>query len=177
MHRGVPPPRAQRSPAPGPIPLAAVVVDGDGLVSHWSAGARRLFGPAREDAVGRPALDLLPVAGALAPEGEYAAYDGGPGFDARLSLAAGRARLFTPGRERIDVIWWACPMAGPGPARLLVLAADAARFGETDAYGPTGDGEVPGRGDGGREDRPVRGAAVERTAGSTELLADSTVRR
>ena len=27
----------------GRVPLAVVVVDGDGLVSHWSTGARRLF--------------------------------------------------------------------------------------------------------------------------------------
>ena len=34
-------------------------------MSHWSSGARRLFGPGKEDAVGRPAADLLPVSGAL----------------------------------------------------------------------------------------------------------------
>jgi PAS domain S-box-containing protein len=38
-----------------------VVVDGEGLVSHWSTGARRLFGLAKEEALGRPAIDLLPV--------------------------------------------------------------------------------------------------------------------
>ncbi|GGZ32815.1 hypothetical protein GCM10010387_28620 [Streptomyces inusitatus] len=143
MHRGVPPRRPQRYPVPGRIPLAVVVVDGDGLVSHWSTGARRLFGPAREEAVGRPALDLLPVCGALAADGEYAAYDGGPGLDAPLTgrtpyATAGRARLSGPGRERVDVLWWAYPMVGPGPERLIVLAADAARFTGT---GPSGDGD------------------------------------
>ncbi|MFF5156915.1 PAS domain-containing protein, partial [Streptomyces sp. NPDC000348] len=56
----------------GRIPLAVVVVDRDGLVSHWSRGARRLFSLAKEDALGRPAVDLLPVTGALPeePEGE-----------------------------------------------------------------------------------------------------------
>ncbi|MCL2733364.1 MAG: PAS domain-containing protein, partial [Actinomycetia bacterium] len=49
----------------GRIPLAVIVVDTGGLVSHWSTGARRLFGPSREEAVGRPAVDLLPVVGAL----------------------------------------------------------------------------------------------------------------
>lgn len=122
----------------GRIPLAVVVVDRDGLVSHWSTGARRLFGVPKEDAVGRPAVDLLPVSGALpeedrtAPYGAYAAYDGlGPdlesSLDGRLSYpAAGRARLTVPEQERADVLWWAYPLVGPGRERLLVLAADAA---------------------------------------------------
>ncbi|WP_327433265.1 ATP-binding SpoIIE family protein phosphatase [Streptomyces sp. NBC_01236] len=124
--------------AVGRIPLAVVTVDRDGLVSHWSTGARRLFGAPKEDAVGRPAVDLLPVSGALpedddtAPYGAYAAYDGlGPdlesSLDGRLSYpAAGRARLTVAGHDRIDVLWWAYPLVGPGRERLLVLAADAA---------------------------------------------------
>ncbi|MEU5701378.1 ATP-binding SpoIIE family protein phosphatase [Streptomyces aurantiacus] len=124
-------------PVAGRIPLAVVVVDRAGLVSHWSRGARRLFGTAREAAVGRPAVDLLPVSGALPEDdesahyGAYAAYDGlGPdlesSLDGRLSYpAAGRARLTARGNDRIDVLWWAYPLVGPGPERLLVLAADA----------------------------------------------------
>ncbi|WP_369250226.1 SpoIIE family protein phosphatase [Streptomyces sp. R41] len=123
--------------AVGRIPLAVVVVDRDGLVSHWSTGARRLFGAPKEGAVGRPAVDLLPVSGALpedddtAPFGAYAAYDGlGPdlesSLDGRISYpAAGRARLTVTGSDRVDVLWWAYPLVGPGRERLLVLAADA----------------------------------------------------
>ncbi|POX50824.1 PAS sensor protein [Streptomyces sp. Ru71] len=129
----------------GRIPLAVVVVDRDGLVSHWSTGARRLFGTAREDAVGRAAVDLLPVSGALPedPEdgptldayGPYEAYDGlGPDLEASLGgrtayPAAGRARVAHPGgTDRLDILWWAYPLVGPDSARLLVLAADAARL-------------------------------------------------
>ncbi|MET8028295.1 ATP-binding SpoIIE family protein phosphatase [Streptomyces avermitilis] len=125
----------EQAAAPGRISLAVVVVDRAGLVSHWSRGARRLFGTPREDALGRPAVDLLPVSGALpddeiAPYGAYAAYEGvGPdlesSLDGRLPYpAAGRARLRVPERDRIDVLWWAYPLVGPGPERLLVLAAD-----------------------------------------------------
>jgi hypothetical protein len=41
---------------------------------------------------------------------------------------AGRARLFEDAEQRraLDVLWWAYPLVGPGPERLLVLAADAA---------------------------------------------------
>lgn len=123
--------------ATGRIPLAVVVVDRDGLVSHWSRGARRLFGASKEEAIGHPAVDLLPVSGALpdeeepTPYGVYAAYDGlGPdlesSLDGRLSYpAAGRARLTVAEPDRLDVLWWAYPLVGPGRERLLVLAADA----------------------------------------------------
>ncbi|MFD5492159.1 SpoIIE family protein phosphatase [Streptomyces sp. NPDC127091] len=136
----------------GRIPLAVVVVDRDGLVSHWGAGARRLFGLAKDDALGRSAADLLPVSGALPDGGEgeggpgarpgspgsygsYAASDGaGPGLESSLDQglsypAAGRARLAAtadvPRSGRVDVLWWAYPLIGPGRERLLVLAADA----------------------------------------------------
>ncbi|GAA1359874.1 ATP-binding SpoIIE family protein phosphatase [Streptomyces beijiangensis] len=133
MERGTP----QYAEA-GRIPLAVVVVDGQGLVSHWSTGARRLFGRPREEAVGLPALDLMPVSGALSEDGSYDGYDPvygelGPGLDATLNgltsyPAAGRARLSEPGRAQIDVLWWAYPLVGPGPERLLVLAADASQL-------------------------------------------------
>ncbi|WNZ07591.1 SpoIIE family protein phosphatase [Streptomyces sp. 11x1] len=123
--------------AVGRIPLAVVVVDRAGLVSHWSSGARRLFGTTKDEAVGHPALDLLPVSGALPDEDDIllrvadGAYDV-LGHDLETSLdgqlsypAAGRARLTVPGRGRIDVLWWAYPLVGPGRERLLVLAADA----------------------------------------------------
>ncbi|WP_234537513.1 ATP-binding SpoIIE family protein phosphatase [Streptomyces shenzhenensis] len=123
----------------GRVPLAVVVVDRESRVSHWSTGARRLFGAAKEDAIGRSVLDLLPVSGALpddeiTPYGAYAAYDGlGPdlesSLDGRLNFpAAGRARLTVPDRDRVDVLWWAYPLVGPGNERLLVLAADAERL-------------------------------------------------
>lgn len=124
-----------RDAAAGRVPLAVVVVDADGLVSHWSAGARRLFGVSREEAVGCPAGELLPVTGALRqrgdplPDSAYAEF--GPELDSSLSgtvayPAAGRARVDEPDRGRLDVLWWAYPLVGPGPERLLVLAADAA---------------------------------------------------
>ncbi|ALC19622.1 SpoIIE family protein phosphatase [Streptomyces pristinaespiralis] len=151
MDSGVPSVPRQRYPVAGRIPLAVIVVDGDGLVSHWSTGARRLFGPARAEAVGRPAVELLPISGALTGQecdhdGEYggdgigpcpgcSAYSGlGQGLDARLGglttyPTAGRARVSELGQDRVDVLWWAYPMVGPGEERLLFLAADAGRLG------------------------------------------------
>ncbi|MHC5907314.1 SpoIIE family protein phosphatase [Streptomyces sp. S6] len=124
-------------PGPGRVPLAVVVVDRGGLVSHWSTGARKLFGVPKDEAIGQPALDLLPVAGALpdpgdtpepAPYDVLAAYDGhGTPLGTELGYpSAGRARISVPGQGRADVLWWAYPLVGPGAQRLLVLAADAA---------------------------------------------------
>ncbi|MFE1753382.1 SpoIIE family protein phosphatase [Streptomyces anandii] len=153
--------------AAGRVPLAVVVVDRDGLVSHWSTGARRLFGTGKQEAIGRPAVDLLPVSGALpddgddeAPYGSWGGDDGlGPGLesslDGRLSYpAAGRARLTVPGQDRLDVLWWAYPLVGPGRERLLVLAADADALRRAD------------------HDDPVQTAAFERIAPAFALHTD-----
>lgn len=143
--------------ASGRIPLAVVVVDREGMVSHWSSGARRLFGATKEEALGRPAVDLLPVSGALPEEddpslyGAYGAYDG-LGHDLETSLdgrlyypAAGRARLTVPERDRVDVLWWAYPLIGPGPERLLVLGADVGRLRQEDGEDDPGfDRVAPG---------------------------------
>lgn len=148
--------------AAGRIPLAVVVVDREGLVSHWSRGARRLFGASKEEALGRPAVDLLPVSGAFpdaaddhdttTPYGPYGVHDGlGPGLESSLDgrfayRAAGRARLSVPGRDgdRIDVLWWAYPLVGPGHERLVVLAADTDVLRQEDAVAVDVERVAPG---------------------------------
>ncbi|KIF77643.1 PAS/PAC sensor protein [Streptomyces sp. 150FB] len=136
MDSGIPPDPPRHLAAAGRIPLAVVVVDGDGLVARWSTGARRLFGHSREEAVGQPASDLMPVAGGLAT-GEQGVAHGthdpddelGPGLHAHSGYpTSGRARVSEAGRAPLDVLWWAYPLVGPGPGRHLVLAADAARL-------------------------------------------------
>ncbi|WP_425608551.1 PAS domain-containing protein [Streptomyces albipurpureus] len=188
MDKGVPSKGPQRYAVASRIPLAVVMVDGDGLVSHWSTGARRLFGRAPEDAVGRPAGDLLPVTGALADQGEYEAYGSskrlepglGTSLRGRTSTAiAGRARLSDLGREQLDVLWWAYPLVGPGAERLLVLAADARASGAAatlDAGVPPGEPERQGgigMGEGGGRGGAVdaSGGALGASAGGMERIA------
>ncbi|MEU6820232.1 SpoIIE family protein phosphatase [Streptomyces atriruber] len=176
MEQGTPGEPVTQSAASGRIPLAVVVVDGTGLVSHWSVGARRLFGCDKDEAVGRPVGDLLPVHGAIPEDREaYGAFDGlGPdletSLDRRISYpAAGRARLTGPvggqggGEGRLDVLWWAYPLVGPGPERLLVLAADAARLAAA---------EEPADGDARRGERGERDVQVERIAPGFALHTD-----
>lgn len=144
MEPEVPPQRtpSSRDAMTGRVPLAVAVVDTNGLVSHWSSGARRLFGVTRQQAVGCPAGELLPVTGVLDREEEETRPGAGPVPDCGLGAeldgppggslpypTAGRARIDEPGRGRIDVLWWAYPLVGPGSERLLVLAADAGRLG------------------------------------------------
>ncbi|MCC8451643.1 ATP-binding SpoIIE family protein phosphatase [Streptomyces rochei] len=174
--RDVPPGRGTGSgavrggPVTGRVPLAVVVVDREGSVSHWSRGARRLFALPKEEAIGRPAPDLLPVSGVL-PEtgdigdhGSWTPHDGlGPDLESslggRLSYpAAGRARLTVAGDDRVDVLWWAYPLVGPGPERLLFLAADAEALGRDHA--------------GGDPDEEAGAATVERIAPGFALHTD-----
>ncbi|MGW7576233.1 hypothetical protein [Streptomyces sp. NPDC054765] len=89
---------APRAPVPGRIPLAVVVVGADGRISHWSSGAQHLFGSTREEAVGAPAVDLMPVTGALGDKEWGARTNGsrksnacevGNGFDDGLPVSSG----------------------------------------------------------------------------------------
>ncbi len=136
--------------AAGRVPLAVILVDRAGLVSHWSRGARRLFGVTKEEAIGQTAVDLLPVSGALpddedtGSQGVFAHYDGlgpdlsPPSTDAcptppraapaspcpsERSERGSPARRLGEGPRGRPVV--GLPLVGPGQERLLVLAADA----------------------------------------------------
>ncbi|WP_310725841.1 PAS domain-containing protein [Streptomyces sp. N2A] len=168
-----------RHALPERIPLAVVVVAADGRISHWSSGAHRLFGPGRAEAVGTPALDLMPVTGALGDTGaEGCDGHGGPHASSggRTSYpTAGRARVTTGGAGPVDLLWWAYPLAAPGPGPTLVLAADTALLPDGPG-GPGAGGErwMPGfaRHTGtDPTDADLRGAA-ELVRRSTELLPD-----
>ncbi|MDT0345985.1 PAS domain-containing protein [Streptomyces sp. DSM 44938] len=146
----------ERPPGWARIPLAVIVVDVAGRVSHWSDGARRLFGVGPKDAVGRPAAELLPLSTVLDPDagdpvGEPAPPDPLPRarsiprtesiLPAELLLGAGTTSGTGPARPAAgrfwtrrpdrdgtagDVLWWVYPLRGPGAARVLVLAGDGA---------------------------------------------------
>lgn len=47
-----------------------VAIDLDGVITHWSAGAQRLYGWSADEAIGRPVLDLL-----IAPAERTIAHD------------------------------------------------------------------------------------------------------
>ncbi|MGW8377620.1 SpoIIE family protein phosphatase [Streptomyces sp. ODS28] len=156
---------------PGRLPLAVVVVDDEGAVSHWSSGARRLFGHTREEAVGMPAADLMPVSGALeelgGPGTPVTGVGEGADWDASLGgrtsfPTAGWARSGSADGRHGDLVWWAYPLIGPGIGRLLVLAADASRIHIDPAEAAAEDGRA--------EDEAVEdGAAAD---GSADTLSE-----
>ncbi|WP_030900460.1 PAS domain-containing protein [Streptomyces sp. NRRL F-5126] len=126
MDSGFPPALPHRIAAAGRIPLGVAVVDRHGIVSHWSAGARQLFGHSAPEAVGRLGGDLMPVSGGLAAAEPSRAHDaaahGAGGTRAPAHPAAGRATVHAPDGARTDILWWTYPL---GAARgHLVLAAD-----------------------------------------------------
>lgn len=110
-------PEFPASAVTGRIPLAVVVVDVQGAVSHWSTGAARLFGHTREQALGGSAAELMPVTGAFGDIGWDAGMRGAGSY-----ATTGRARSAGADGPEGDVLWWAYPLVGPGPERLLVLA-------------------------------------------------------
>jgi hypothetical protein len=112
--------------------LAAVTVSGLGVIAHWSPAAGRLFGLTRQEAIGRPAAAVLPVSGVIDTVGDgeaagaaYAQFTDLPGTGQPTS---GRFWGAGAGDGPHDVLWWACPLVGPGLLRLLVLATDGTRL-------------------------------------------------
>ena len=124
MDRGVPPQRARTAARRRgrPDPAGRGRRRRDGLVSHWCTGARRLFGASKEDAVGRPAVDLLPGLRRAARRGRGRALRG---VRARTT---GSAPTWSP-RSTGALSY---PAAGARPARRA-----AARTGSTCCGGPT----------------------------------------
>lgn len=150
-------PPVPRDAVPARIPLAVVVVGADGRIAHWSSGAHRLFGPTAGEAVGAPAVDLMPVTGALGDKGWDGRTDGpgadsgyddlnGPGGETTWAdgacPTAGRARMAAVGTGPVDLLWWAYPLVDPGAGRILVLAVAADRL---PGEGATGNGAGPER--------------------------------
>src|SRR5262245_32770337 len=52
------------------LPQAVAILDGEGRVRFWSAGAAALFGYTREEMIGRDAVCLLPASRATSGEAQ-----------------------------------------------------------------------------------------------------------
>ncbi|WP_052850597.1 ATP-binding SpoIIE family protein phosphatase [Streptomyces avicenniae] len=147
-------PRAGDTPGDG-IPVAVVVLDGAAVIAHWNTGAAGLFDVPRAAAVGRRAVDVMPVASVRDSGPAHTAVpdDGGPldpahrretifGTDMTTFAAATAGMFSTRGSGarpyRRDLLWWAYPLRGPGTARVLLLAVDSAAVRRTgrDAFAP-----------------------------------------
>ncbi len=108
----------------GLAPMAVILMNDLGHVTHWNQVAVEIFGLAHEDAVGRPLSTLV-----LLPQDRRDAFE--PGGSRLRHAWTGVFELprADDGRFR-EVAWWVYPLTGPDRVRLLVIAADAHRLRE-----------------------------------------------
>ncbi|WP_344942958.1 SpoIIE family protein phosphatase [Actinomadura miaoliensis] len=131
MPTNAPPTNAPPTNAPlldrqllGVAPLAVVVLDAHGRVTHWSGVAAELFGVDRPRAVGRPLTGLLRL-----PREHRGAFE--PGAFAHVWCGTCQVPRVDDG-EIAEVAWWVYPLHAdaPGGVRLVALAADMRRLRE-----------------------------------------------
>ncbi|MFC8454718.1 SpoIIE family protein phosphatase [Kitasatospora sp. NPDC057223] len=119
--RETPGPAAARLDGHRLIALATALLQGDGLILHWSEDAEALLGYSAEEAVGRYAAHLL-VGKAQRPEVA--------GLFDRIMAGRGWSGVF-PLRHRdghvVDLEFRTYPIAGPGGAPLLLATASDVR--------------------------------------------------
>ena len=106
----------------GLAPLAVILINDFGHVTHWNPNAREIFGLAHEDAVGHPLRTLLRL-----PQEHRDAFE--PGGSRIRHVWTG---VFLVPRaddgEINEIAWWVYPLTGPDRVRILVIAADAHRL-------------------------------------------------
>ena len=108
----------------GITPMAVVVMNDLGRVSHWNRVATEIFGVAHEAAVGRPLRTLLRL-----PSEHLDAFE--PCTSHFRHAWAGVCLVPRVDDGRLsEIAWWVYPLTGPDRARVLAIAADAQRLRE-----------------------------------------------
>jgi PAS domain S-box-containing protein len=115
-------PRLLREHLLGVTPMAVILLNEAGHVSHWNHAATEIFGLAHEDAVGRPLRTLLRL-----PQEHRDAFDPGGSRIRHPWTGAFLVPVADDGSLR-EVAWWVYPLSGPDGARVLAVAADAGRL-------------------------------------------------
>jgi serine phosphatase RsbU (regulator of sigma subunit)/anti-sigma regulatory factor (Ser/Thr protein kinase) len=108
----------------GIAPMAVILLNDAGRVTHWNSVATEIFGLAHDRAVGRPLRTLLRL-----PQEHRDAFD--PAGPRIRHVWTG---VFLVPRVEDDqlreVAWWVYPLAGPDRVRVLAVAADVQRLRE-----------------------------------------------
>jgi PAS domain S-box-containing protein len=106
----------------GVAPMAVIILNDLGRISHWNRVAADIFGVTHDEAVGRPLRTLLRL-----PQEHREAFE--PGGRSIRHVWAGVCLVprVDDGQLR-EVAWWVYPLTGPDRARVLAIAADAHRL-------------------------------------------------
>jgi GAF domain-containing protein/anti-sigma regulatory factor (Ser/Thr protein kinase) len=112
------------------VRLAALMIDPDGRVCHWSRAAEEVFGHRRDDVFDRPASGLLPLA-RTAPSASASTGRLGSALDQLDDLTSynpswsGELLVTDRDGRAVDILCWAYRLIEPAGRSLLVLAAEA----------------------------------------------------
>ncbi|GLY74420.1 hypothetical protein Airi01_026870 [Actinoallomurus iriomotensis] len=106
----------------GLAPMAVILLNDLGHVTHWSHTADEIFGLAHEEAAGRPLRTLLRL-----PQEHGDAFEPGGSRIRHAWTGAFLVPAMDDGPLR-EVAWWVYPLSGPDRARVLAIAADANRL-------------------------------------------------
>ena len=106
----------------GLAPMAVILINDFGHVTHWNHTAEEIFGLAHEEAVGHPLRTLLRL-----PQEHRDAFE--PGGSRIRHVWTGVFLIPRAGESHInEVAWWVYPLSGPDRVRILAIAADAHRL-------------------------------------------------
>jgi PAS domain S-box-containing protein len=108
----------------GLAPMAVILTNDLGHVTHWNHAATDIFGLAHEDAIGRPLRTLLRL-----PQEHRDAFEAGGSRIRHVWTGVFLVTRAEDGQLR-EVAWWVYPLTGPDRARVLAIAADAQRLRE-----------------------------------------------
>ncbi|MEV0403769.1 SpoIIE family protein phosphatase [Actinoallomurus sp. NPDC050550] len=108
----------------GITPLAVILLDELGRVTHWNPVAEDLFGAPYDAVAGRPLRSLLRL-----PQEHRSAFESGGRHVRHVWTGVFLVPRLDDGRLR-EIAWWVYPLPGPDGARGLAVAADAQRIRE-----------------------------------------------
>jgi PAS domain S-box-containing protein len=108
----------------GLAPMAVILVNDLGNITHWNDTATEIFGLAQENAIGRQLRTLLRL-----PHEHRDAFDPGGSRIRHVWTGGFLVPRVEDGLLR-EVAWWVYPLTGPDRARVLAIAADAHRLRE-----------------------------------------------
>ncbi|GAA0369066.1 SpoIIE family protein phosphatase [Actinoallomurus spadix] len=118
------PPRLLDRHLLGITQMAVVLLDGSGRVLRWTPAAEDVFGAPYDAVAGRPLRTLLNL-----PQENRSAFDFGDRQPRHVWTGVCLVARLDDGAVR-EIAWWVYPLAGPGDARGLAVAADAQRIKE-----------------------------------------------